>query len=120
MNKDYILKANHEIEELLKDKNSVGSKYYAVYYKKDAGDTKIAISVSKRLGKANVRNYQKRITKEILREMMPILEGFRMLIVVKTNSMDLSYEEKKMQLKYVLDKMISNNENKNRSKNEKQ
>ena len=107
MNKNYILKKSHEIEELIKKKQSVGSKYYCAYYAKSE-DTKIGISVSKKLGKANVRNYQKRVTREILREQISKLEGFRILLVVKATSLDLNFEEKQKQIGYVLDKVLSN------------
>lgn len=105
MNKQYILKANHEIEELLKKKNSVGSKYYVVYFDKYDGDAKIAVSCSKKLGDAYMRNYQKRTTKEILRGYLPELRGIKMLVVLKQATLDLSFDEKDKQLRYVLNKI---------------
>ena len=107
MNKNYILKKSHEIEELIKKKQSVGSKYYCAYYAKSE-DTKIGISVSKKLGKANVRNYQKRVTREILRDMISELEGFRILLVVKAQTLDLSFDDKQKQIRYILEKVLSN------------
>ena len=106
MNKSYILKKSHEIEELVKNKQSVGSKYYCAYYAKSE-DTKIGISVSKKLGKANVRNYQKRVTREILRDMISELEGFRILLVIKSSTLNLSFLEKQKQIRYILNKVIS-------------
>ncbi len=107
MNKNYILKKSHEIEELIKKKQSVGSRYYCAYFEKSE-DTKIGVSVSKRLGKANVRNYQKRVTREILRGMISQMEGFRILLVVKASTLDLSFSDKEKQIRYILEKVLSN------------
>ena len=107
MNKRYILKANHEIEALLAKKHSVGSKYYVLYFER-TDETKIAVSVSKKLGDAVVRNYQKRVVKEILRELFKEYEGYSFLIVCKMASLELDYENKKAQIQYVLGKMKEN------------
>ena len=56
MNKKYILKKSYDIEKLLKDKKSVGSKYYVIYYKFSESEIpQIAVSVSKRVGNAVTR-----------------------------------------------------------------
>lgn len=104
MNKKYILKANHEIEALLAKKHSVGSKYYVLYFER-TDEVKIAVSVSKKLGNAVVRNYQKRVTKEILREFLEDYQGYSFLLVCKIPSLDLDFENKKKQIQYVLNKM---------------
>lgn len=107
MNKRYVLQANHEIEAMLQKKQSVGSKYYVIHYDR-SDDVKITVSVSKKLGDAHVRNYQKRVTKEILRQLLPEIKNVRMLIVVKASSLDLSFSEKEQQIRYVINKLNSN------------
>ena len=82
MNRQYSLKKNHDIEKLVRGKVSVGNRYFAIYYRK-INDTKIAFSVSKKNGNAVVRNYQKRVVKEIVRELFEYVENYKMLIVVK-------------------------------------
>ncbi|MCF0238759.1 MAG: ribonuclease P protein component [Sphaerochaetaceae bacterium] len=106
MNKKYILKHNEDIEEIFNKKNSVGSKYFTIYYDVYEGNASIAVSASKRLGSAVSRNYQKRTVKEILSEILGDLHGFKMLVVIKPSVLDLSYEEKKIQLNYIVNKMI--------------
>lgn len=98
MNHKYTLKKNHEIKKLVsKPTKSVGNKYYAVYYQ-DSKSTKVAISVSKKLGTAVFRNYQKRVTREILRRNFELLRDKNLLVVVKTNSVALSFEAKEKEI----------------------
>lgn len=108
MNKKYTLQANHEIEAMLAKKQSVGSKYYVIHYDRVDNDVKIAVSVSKKLGDAHIRNYQKRVTKEILRSLLPDIKNVWILVVVKASTLDLSFEEKIDQIRYVIKKLNSN------------
>lgn len=101
MNRQYSLKKNHDIEKLVRGKVSVGNRYFAICYRK-INDTKIAFSVSKKNGNAVVRNYQKRVVKEIVRELFEYVENYKMLIVVKKTNEELSYLEKKENLKRLL------------------
>lgn len=97
MNKQYILKKNHDIDSLVKEKQSVGNTYFAIYYRKSES-LQIVVSVSKKLGKAVVRNYQKRVIKEILRKNMELIPYVDMLVVVKFNSLNLTYQEKENEI----------------------
>ena len=97
MNKQYILKKNHDIDSLVKNKQSVGNTKYAIYYRKSES-LQIVVSVSKKLGKAVERNYQKRVIKEILRKNIELIPTINMLIVVKKQSMELSYVDKEKEI----------------------
>lgn len=108
MNKQYSLKKNHDIEKLVKGKVSVGNKYFAIYYRKIC-ETKIAFSVSKKNGNAVVRNHQKRVVKEIIRNMFEYVENYKMLIVIKKMSDELSYLEKKENLQKLLIRIRKDN-----------
>ena len=67
MNKKYIIRKNEEISSIVKSSNKIISKYYVIYYKKnDKNYNRFCISVSKKIGKAHIRNYYKRIIKDIL------------------------------------------------------
>lgn len=101
MNKEYVLKKNEEIKSLINKKQSVGNRYYAIYYA-ISSDFRVAVSVSKKLGKAHDRNYYKRVTKEIVRKNLDIINNVELLIVVKKSSTDLSYQEKEKELKKLL------------------
>ena len=106
MNKTYILKKSYEIENLLKNKKSVGSKFYVIYYKEsNTQEVHIAVSASKKLGDAVVRNYEKRVVKEILRSNIERLKGLDILFVIKKNSLELEFNEKEKQIKYLVKKI---------------
>ena len=108
MNHKYTLKKNHEIKKLVAKLNkSVGNKYYAVYYQ-DSESTKVAISVSKKLGTAVFRNYQKRITKEILRRNFELLREKKLLVVVKINRVALSFDAKEKEIVKLLNNIERN------------
>lgn len=102
MNHNYTLKKNQEIEKIVKLHQSVGNKYYAIYYK-TSNETKVAISVSKKLGTAVFRNYQKRVMREILRMNFDLLKNKEILIVVKVNSVALSFEQRNKEITKLLE-----------------
>lgn len=104
MNKAYIIKKNEDIKSLVSKKNSVGSNYYAIYYKK-ANDFKMAVSISKKIGKAHIRNYNKRVTKEIIRKNIESLNNINLLIVIKKASLELKYNEKENEILRLLNKI---------------
>ena len=98
MNHKYTLKKNHEIKKLIdKPNKSVGNRYYAIYFQHNKS-TKVAISVSKKLGTAVFRNYQKRIIREILRRNFMLIKDKNLLIIARVNSVALSFEEKEKEL----------------------
>lgn len=104
MNKAYSLKKNHQIENLVKRKKSVGSKYYALYYRTNT-ELKIAYSISKKYGCAVDRNYAKRVTREIIRNNFSLIPQTLLLVIIKPSSKDLTFEEKTRQLRFLLNKM---------------
>jgi len=106
MNKKYILKSSEQIGELIGLRKSVGSKYYVFYYRiNEVDNARIVVSVSKKYGNAVKRNYEKRVTKEILRDTIPTLKNVDLLIVIKKELKNLNFLEKKEQLKYLIQKL---------------
>ena len=112
MNKSNILRKSYEIEKLLKNRKSVGSRYYVIYYMESSSDdVHIAISASKKLGDAVERNYEKRVIRELLRKRINEFKGLDVLFVIKSNSLELDFKEKEKQIKYLLRKMYTRGEN---------
>ncbi len=104
MKKRFCLKKNQDIEKLVKLRKSVGNRFYVIYYN-DTNETKVAISVSKKLGNAVVRNYQKRVIREIVSKQLIKLKNKHILIVVKTNSLVLKFDEKKNMINSLIKKI---------------
>ena len=97
MNRQYSLKKNYDIQKIMSKRQSVGSSFYAIYYD-FFDDIKVAVSISKKLGKAHVRNYNKRVTKEIIRKNKSLLSNKHLLIIIKEKSMNLSFQEKEREI----------------------
>ena len=123
MKKIYRLKKNHEIASIVLKRQRVFSEHYVIYflYNKERLDsitinkdinTKVAISISKKYGKAFERNKAKRIVREIVRPNLSLLNNKKVVIVVKTNSKDVKFDILKNEL-LMLMKRISKKENKN-------
>lgn len=107
MNRKYSLKKSYEIEKLIKKKQSVGNRYYAIYFEYYNEETpKLAFSITKRFKTAVKRNYEKRVTKEIFRKLLPRLKNLKMLVVVKDQVDKLTFQEKEKQINYLIEKIL--------------
>lgn len=99
MNKQYRLKKSFEIEKLIKKRQCCGNSYFVIYYNcSSIGTTRVALSVSKKIGNAVTRNRQKRILREIIRHNKELINGLDILIVQKIKAVDLSMEQKQYEL----------------------
>lgn len=114
MKKEFRLKKNHEIASIVLKRQRVSSEHYIVYYsfnkEKDSLDkkinAKIAISVSKKYGKAFERNKAKRRVREIIRPSLSLFNNKKVVIVVKTNSKNIDFNILKEEL-LILMKRVS-------------
>ena len=115
MKKEYRLKKNHEIASIVLKRQRLSSEYYILYfiYNKESENTQVAISVSKKYGKAHERNKAKRIVREIVRPNLSLLNRKKVVIVVKTNSKGIDFELLKNDLTTLLKRV-----NKKGDKNE--
>lgn len=67
MNKKFIIRKNEEIVDIVKKGKKLINKYYVIYIKdNNLSYNRFCVSVSKKIGKANVRNLYKRKVKDIL------------------------------------------------------
>ncbi len=106
MNKQYRLKKSFEIEKLVKKRISVGSSYFVIYYNVSSDKkTRIAFSVSKKLGNAVERNYEKRVLREICRGIIDTIYSLDILIVEKSRALDMSYDQKKGEIERLFKKI---------------
>lgn len=107
MNNKYSLKKNEDIAKLVHLRKSVGNKYYAIYYNGNQKEIipKIAISISKKFGNAVLRNYEKRVIREIVRPLLDGLNNLELLIVIKKEVMSLTFSQKESQIHYLIRKI---------------
>ena len=102
MNKKYIIRKNEEIQKLLKVSKKIVNKYFVVYYSKNSlGYSRFCISVSKKIGKANVRNLYRRRIKDILMKNNVDI-NFDYVIILRKSILDVDYLVIKKELLNVL------------------
>lgn len=105
MKKEYRIKKSKEIEAILKKKKFVSNAYFVIYIK-DQDETnhfRYAMSVSKKIGKAVVRNHIKRQIRAIIRE-LTIKDGVDVFIIARNKIKEISYQEMSEQLCHLLQK----------------
>ena len=95
MKKEYRIKKNEEIAKIVLNKQKVKSDYFFIYYKKSDTITRVAISVSKKIGNSVKRNHAKRIIREIIRPHLNSFGFVDLVVVVKKDLSDVSFEKVK-------------------------
>ncbi len=91
MNKKYIIRKNEEIQKIVIANNKIVDNYFIIYYvKNNYKYNRYCISVSKKIGKANIRNLLKRRMKDILMK-NNIDNSYDYVIILRNGIMDLSY-----------------------------
>ncbi len=105
MKKEYRIKKSKEIETILKNKKIVANAYFIIYIK-DQDETnhfRYAMSVSKKIGIAVVRNRIKRQIRAIIRP-LTIKDGIDIFIIVRDKIKEISYQKMSEQLCQLLQK----------------
>lgn len=107
MKKIYRVKKNEDIEKIIKSKNSVGNKNYIIYIKKnsEANHFRLAMSVSKKIGNAVVRNRQKRLIRQVFNKYKLEIKPFDIFVIARNNSINLLYSEVESNLLHLLNKI---------------
>ena len=95
MDKTYIIKKNQEIDTIIRERKSVGNKYFVIYIKKynETRNFRFAMSIGRKYGNAVSRNLMKRRIREIIRNNKELLEKKDFVIVIKKESSQLSFQE---------------------------
>lgn len=102
MNKKYIIQKNEEIKKIISKKNKLITKIFITYSTpNNYGYNRYCISVSKKIGKANVRNLYKRRIKDILMK-NNINFSKDYVIILRVNILNLNYEQIQNELINVL------------------
>ena len=107
MKKKYRIKKSEDIEKVLKKKCSVGNKNYIIYIMKnsEAKHFRLAMSVSKKIGNAVVRNRQKRLIKQAVNQIKLEILPYDIFVIARNNSINLTYQEVESNIVYLLNKI---------------
>ncbi|MGM9878296.1 MAG: ribonuclease P protein component [Bacilli bacterium] len=93
MNKKYIIKKNEEIQKIIKNSKKIVNKYFIIYLvNNNLKYNRYCISVSKKIGKANIRNLYKRRIKDILMK-NNFNSSNDYVIILRKPILDISYQE---------------------------
>ena len=106
LKKEYRLRKNADFRKVYRSAKSVSTRYLVLYPKMKKGESiRIGFSISKKVGKANVRNLYKRRLREIVRKNMHhIKPGCDLIILTRVPVVDLGYQELEKNVKYLLRK----------------
>ncbi|ASA97194.1 MULTISPECIES: ribonuclease P protein component [Anoxybacillus] len=105
MKKKYRIKKNEEFQEVFKKGTSVANRQFVLYVldKPEQPYFRIGLSVSKKIGKAVVRNRVKRYIRQVFHEERDRIEiGKDYVIIARMPVATMEYEETKKSLLHVL------------------
>lgn len=113
MNKEHIIKKNEDFQRIIKNNRPYKYKDYIIYIEKNnASGYYFGFSVGKKIGKAVTRNKIKRQLRSIVSK-KDYQKGFNCIIIVGSNILKRTYQEKETTLLEILSNLglIKENEN---------
>lgn len=91
MKKENRIKKNEEIAKIVLNKQKVKSDYFFIYYQKNENITRVAVSVSKKIGNSVKRNHAKRIIRELVRPNVNKIKPVDLVVVVKKDLKNVDF-----------------------------
>ena len=109
MNRYHTVKKSKDFYNIIHNGRFCKNKSYVVYvYENKLDIYRFGISVSKKLGKAVYRNKYKRQLRYIIDKYKKYYQnGFDYIIIIRNSYIDLNFEQKERDYKYLID-MINN------------
>ena len=107
MKKEYRVKKNEDFSHIIKHKQSLANRSFIIYYvKNDLNHARIGISVSKKLGKAVIRNKIKRHVRMIVQQTINFNDNYDYIVIVRNKYLDLDFISNLNELKYLYKKIL--------------
>jgi len=107
MKKEFRIKKNEDFSRIIKEKQSLANRSFIIYYlKNNIGYARIGISVSKKLGKAVVRNKVKRQVRMMIQQTIDFNDNYDYIIIVRNKYLDLDFNSNLNELKYLYKKIL--------------
>jgi len=106
MNRQYSFKENFKITQLFKSKHKriKGGVYSLAYIKYLRFE--IAFSVSRKTGSSPVRNYEKRVAREIVSKIIKEkVLGYRVVVIISCEAPKKTFEEKSQELRKLFEEL---------------
>ncbi len=113
MKKIFRLKRNEDIKAVVEKRECIKNDSFSLYYIKQNSNenVRVCISTSKKIGDAVTRNKIRRQVREMINSIFDFSIKYDIVIVVKNNYLNHSFEENKINLNYSYSKLINKETN---------
>lgn len=104
--KQYRLRKNADFRRIYRSAKSIATRYLVLYPRLNRSENiRVGFSLSKKVGKANVRNLYKRRLREIIRHNIShIKPGCDLIFLARVPITEIEYKELEKNVKYLLKK----------------
>jgi ribonuclease P protein component len=107
LQRKYRLKRREDFRRVFRAGISVANRQFVVYTfsRSEKGPSRLGVSVSRKVGKAVVRNRVKRLVKEVVRHWMnDIRPSLDIVVIARNPAAELNYDQVKSSLRHVFNK----------------
>jgi ribonuclease P protein component len=105
LQREYRLRRRNDFRKVFRGGTSVANRQFVLYaFKRTDGEvSRVGISISRKVGKAVVRNRIKRLIKEIVRQWMDQIHSeMDLILIVRNPVVGLDYKEMESSLRHVM------------------
>lgn len=107
MKKEYRVKKNEDFSLIIKEKQSLANRSFIIYYRKnDYQHARVGISVSKKLGKAVVRNKIKRQVRMMVQQTIDFEKSYDYIVIIRNKYLKLDFNSNLNELQYLYKKIL--------------